>query len=77
MKKEKRKSVETLIRELHQRQSEVVIPRLEELYKDVKGNGKKGLLDRVTSLESSFKLLLWGIPLLITVFGLLRKFGVI
>lgn len=61
-------------REVHQRQIEITIPNIRELNVIVKGNGKPGLCDRMTVMETGFLIMKWVIGVSIPFLMLLIAF---
>jgi ribosomal protein L19 len=56
---EKLNELISLVKEIHQRQIERTIPAVESLEKVIYGNGKPGLCDRVSVIETSLTSVKW------------------
>lgn len=51
--------IESLIKEIHQRQQEITIPSIQRIEHTVFGNGKPGLCTRMTIMETMVKVMTW------------------
>ena len=61
--------IEKLVEEIHQRQIEVTIPGLEGMKKTLYGNGKPGLCETVTKLDTKITMTAWVLGLAISIIG--------
>ena len=62
------------VAEIHQRQLELISPKVDSLDKAINGNGSPGLKGEVGKLKTTVGVLKWGIPIALTIFGIVLKY---
>jgi hypothetical protein len=58
--------IEKLVREIHQRQVEFTLPALADVKKTIYGNGKPGLCEIVTKLDTKINTTSWAFSIAIS-----------
>jgi hypothetical protein len=64
-------TIESLVKEIHQRQIEITLPMIEEMKNTVYGNGKPGLCDAVSRMDTKINMTAWIFGIAISCLGVL------